>query len=284
MAVKQSGSVAKINMPNWCDIGVNLFSTQFDADREAAVQRAAQAGVTSLLLIGSDLAESQQNIAFCQQHAGCYSTAGIHPHQAGAAQSGWQSQLQQLLSLPEVVAAGECGLDFNRDFSPRPVQQQVFAEQLQLAKAAAKPLYLHERDAFDTQLPMLKEQQISHGVAHCFTGDLKQLQAYLDLGLYIGITGWLCDERRGQALQQALRYIPADRLLLETDAPYLLPRNLQPKPKSRRNEPAFLPAIASVVAKLTATNLTDLAAQTLANSHRLFGIGIANVTGEVNAH
>ena len=259
-------------MAQWCDIGVNLFSAQFEADRAAIVQRAADAGVTSLLLIGSDLAESRQNIAFCQQHAGCYTTAGIHPHQAASATMGWQQQLQQLLSQPEVVAAGECGLDFNRDFSPRPVQQQIFAEQLQLAKAAAKPLYLHERDAFDTQLAMLKEQQINLGVAHCFTGDLKQLQAYLDLGLYIGITGWVCDERRGQALQQALRYIPADRLLLETDAPYLLPRTLQPKPKSRRNEPAFLPAIAQFVAGLTATDIATLAAQTLANSRRLFAL------------
>ena len=107
-------------MAQWCDIGVNLFSTQFDADRAATVQRAAQAGISNLLLIGSDLAESKLNIAFCQQYAGCYTTAGIHPHQAANADTGWQHQLQQLLLQPDVVALGECGLDFNRDFSPRP--------------------------------------------------------------------------------------------------------------------------------------------------------------------
>ena len=174
-----------------------------------------------------------------------------------------------------VVAVGECGLDFNRDFSPRPIQQQVFAEQLQLAKAVDKPVYLHERDAFATQIGMLSEHNISRGVAHCFTGDTQQLKAYLDLGLYIGITGWVCDERRGQSLQQALGYIPADRLLLETDAPYLLPRTLTPKPKSRRNEPAFLPAIAATVAVLTGTDIATLSAQTLSNSESLFGISFA---------
>lgn len=259
-------------MPQWCDIGVNLFSSQFDADREQVLQRAEAAGVDQLVLIGSDIAESRINIAFCQQHSGCYSTAGVHPHQAAQVSDAWLSDLKQLLTHSEVVAVGECGLDFNRDFSPRPLQQQVFAEQLQLAKNANKAVYLHERDAFATQLAMLTEQQIQRGVAHCFTGDILQVKAYLDLGLHIGITGWLCDERRGDALRQALQYIPLDRLLLETDAPYLLPRDLHPKPASRRNEPAFLPHIASVVASLRQLSTEALATQVLANSQRLFGL------------
>ncbi len=259
-------------MPLWCDIGVNLFSSQFDADRPEVLQRAHGAGVAQLVLIGSDITESQRNITFCQQHNGCFSTAGVHPHQAAQVSGAWLSQLTQLLTLPKVVAVGECGLDFNRDFSPRPVQQQVFAEQLQLAKLSAKPVYLHERDAFATQLAMLTEQRIQHGVAHCFTGDMTQVKAYLDLGLHIGITGWLCDERRGDALRQALQYIPLDRLLLETDAPYLLPRDLSPKPASRRNEPAFLPHIATVVANLRQLTTEALATQLLANSQQLFGL------------
>lgn len=258
-------------MPLWCDSGVNLFSRQFDADRLEVLQRAQAAGVAQLVLIGSDIAESRQNIAFCQQHSVCFSTAGVHPHQAAQVSDTWLSDLKQLLTQPEVVAVGECGLDFNRDFSPRPLQQQVFAEQLQLAKLSAKPVYLHERDAFATQLAMLTEQQIQRGVAHCFTGDIAQVKAYLDLGLYIGITGWLCDERRGDALRHALQYIPLDRLLLETDAPYLLPRDLSPKPESRRNEPAFLPHIAGVVASLRQLTTEALATQVLANSQRLFG-------------
>lgn len=255
----------------WCDIGVNLFSNQFDSDRVAIVERAALAGVTQLLLIGSDIDESRQNTTFCQQRHSCFSTAGVHPHQAANVNPDWLIQLQALSKQTEVVAIGECGLDFNRDFSPREQQQHVFAEQLQLARQCNKPVYLHERDAFTTQLAMLKEQQISHGVVHCFTGDVLQLKAYLELGLYIGITGWVCDERRGEALQNALRYIPSDRLLLETDAPYLLPRTMQPKPKSRRNEPAYLPVIAQRVAQLTGHTMDELATLTWQNSQRLFG-------------
>lgn len=232
------------------------------------MDEAQAAGIARLLLISSELAESQRNLGFRQQYANCYTTAGVHPHQAAQVSSDWLASLQQLALQPGVVAIGECGLDFNRDFSPRQQQQQVFAEQLQLAKQLDKAVYLHERDAFATQLAMLNEQQISYGIAHCFTGDRSQLQAYLDLGLYIGITGWLCDERRGQALQQAIHYIPADRLILETDAPYLVPRTVRPRPK--RNTPALLPAIAAEAARLTGRELADIAAQTYANSCRLF--------------
>lgn len=255
----------------WCDAGVNLFSAQFDSDRAEVLLSASQAGVNRLLLIGSDITESQRNLTLCQPNPHYKTTAGVHPHQAAATASDWVTQLNVLLAMPEVAAVGECGLDFNRDFSPRPKQQQVFAEQLQLAKQWQKPVYLHERDAFDTQLAMLKEQQISQGIAHCFTGDKAQLQAYLDLGLYIGITGWVCDERRGQALQQAIAYIPSDRLLLETDAPYLLPRNISPKPQSRRNEPALLPAIAAKVAELRGCSISELASECWRNSTTLFG-------------
>lgn len=268
-------------MPAWCDIGVNLFSHQFAADRSAVLQRAIDAGVRQLILIGSDLTESRQNIVFCQQHSGCFTTAGVHPHQAAQTEQDWLAQLQQLLHQPGVVAVGECGLDFNRDFSPRSKQQQVFAEQLQLAKNVGKPLYLHERDAFDTQLAMLKEQNIQLGVVHCFTGDTTELHSYLELGLYIGITGWLCDERRGDALRQALHYIPQDRLLLETDAPYLLPRDLNPKPVSRRNEPAWLPHIGATVAQMLQLDIQQLARQTLDNSRRLFQLNdLLPATGE----
>lgn len=258
-------------MTSWCDAGVNLFSEQFDHDRAEVLIRAEQHCVKRLLLIGSDIAESQQNMQLCHAQPQCKTTAGVHPHQAAAVSTDWLTQLEQLATQPAVAAIGECGLDFNRDFSPRPQQLQVFAEQLQLANKLAMPVYLHERDAFDSQLALLKEQKISVGVAHCFTGDTQQLTAYLDLGLHIGITGWVCDERRGQTLQQAIRFIPADRLLLETDAPYLLPRNITPKPKSRRNEPALLPAIAAKVAEIRQCTIDELAAQCWQNSAKLFG-------------
>lgn len=254
----------------WFDAGVNLFSQQFDEDRDLVVSRANSAGVQQQLLIGSDLAESAQNIQYCQQHTGLLTTAGVHPHQAAAVTDDWLQQLAILQQQPEVVAVGECGLDFNRMFSPKDQQISIFSAQLLLAKQLQKAVYLHERDAFTDQLALLKEHQIERGVAHCFTGDATQLKAYLDLGLYIGITGWLCDERRATMLQDALQYLPLDRLILETDAPYLLPRNLTPKPKSRRNEPCYLSAIANQIALLRGWCLSDIARHSQQNAHTLF--------------
>lgn len=248
----------------WFDTGVNLFSPQFAGQEQRIIQDAVATGVDRCLLISSDLAETAKNLHFCQTNSACYSTAGVHPHQAALVESNWQTQLAQQLTDPQVVAIGECGLDFNRDFSPRAQQQQVFAAQLALAQQYQKPVYLHERDAFSTQVAMLAEQPPPAGIAHCFTGDSQQLKTYLDLGLYIGITGWLCDERRGQSLQQSLAYIPIDRLILETDAPYLTPRTIRPRP--RHNAPALLPAIGAEVARLTGRSLHDVAEQSYLNS------------------
>lgn len=255
----------------WCDIGVNLLSEQFAADRQQVLERAVNAGVKQQVLIGSDIAESQLNFAFCQQQSGLVTTAGVHPHYAADVSVDWLLQLESLLTETKVVAIGECGLDFNRDFSPRPQQQDVFAQQLQLAVQYKRAVYLHERDAFTTQIAMLKQYNIHQGVAHCFTGNVQQLRAYLDLGLYIGITGWVCDDKRGIELQQAIAYIPDDRLVLETDAPYLLPKTIQPKPKSRRNEPAYLPYVAAKVAQLKQCSLAEVAQLSWQNSQQLFG-------------
>lgn len=254
------------------DAGVNLFSHQFDADRQAVIDRATLAGVDAMLLISSDLAETRQNQAECVRQAKMFCTAGVHPHLAIEVSDDWLQQLQYWLQQDNVVAVGECGLDFNRDFSPRQTQIEVFGHQLELAKNANKAVYLHERDAFDTQLAMLKNQQVQKGVAHCFTGDRQQMQAYLDLGLYIGITGWLCDERRHDQLLDALKYLPLDKLLIETDAPYLLPRTLQPKPKSRRNEPMYLPEIARYAAQLTGQSIQSIRQLSWQNSCLLFNL------------
>lgn len=261
----------------WIDAGVNLFSEQFSQDRLEMLERAAAQGVEQILLIASDLAEAQLNIDFCQATAlqqgstipQLSTTAGIHPHQAANAADDWLHTLTQLCQNPWVVAVGECGLDFNRMFSPAPQQLAVFEQQLALSKQLGKPVYLHERDAFAPQLNLLQNQHIDQGIAHCFTGDSVQLRAYLDLGLYIGITGWLCDERRGQSLVEALDYLPLDRLILETDAPYLLPRNLSHKPKSRRNEPAFIQAIAERVAELKGCDVQLVAAASRRNLQQL---------------
>jgi TatD DNase family protein len=259
-------------MPRWFDAGVNLFSERFAPDRDAVIQRAQQNHIRELLLISSDLAESYQNSGYCQTATAVYCTAGVHPHQASSVTERWVEELQLLLRQPAVVAVGECGLDFNRNFSAPEQQIQVFELQLALAIQQQKPVYLHERDAFSTQINLLKKHSGLTGIAHCFTGDRSELKAYLDLGLYIGITGWLCDEKRGQNLMEAIRYLPLDRLILETDAPFLLPKTMAPKPKSSRNEPIYLPQIAAQFAKLTGHDLDDIALNSRKNSLRLFQI------------
>lgn len=263
------------------EAGLNLFSAQFDADRPEVLQRARDQGVAYQLCIASDLDETHKNLEFCLLHADLVTTAGVHPHQAAQVPDDWLNQLKHLVMAPQVCAVGECGLDFNRMFSPADQQVAVFQAQLELAHHCHKPVYLHERDALDTQLGILREQQIHHGIAHCFTGNRQAMAAYLDLGLYIGVTGWVCDERRGLDLQEAVRFLPLDRLILETDAPYLLPRNMAVKPKSRRNEPAFLPEIARMIAELKQCPIEQVLHAAWQNSCQLFQLEAKHVAAVV---
>jgi TatD DNase family protein len=173
---------------------------------------------------------------------------------------------------PRVVAIGECGLDFNRNYSPHPDQEKWFIAQIELALEVGKPLFLHSRDAHPRFSEILKKYKPQRAVAHCFTGEKEELHSYLDLGLYIGITGWICDERRGAHLLELVREIPRDKLLLETDAPYLTPRDLHPQPKARRNEPAFLPHIARAVAKAAGRSFEQISLETTNNARALFGL------------
>jgi TatD DNase family protein len=224
---------------------------------------------------GTSVTSSVQAGTLCAVHPGTlFATAGVHPHHASDFDGHSAAALRALAANPAVVAIGECGLDFFRDFSPRDAQQRAFAAQLDLAADVRKPVFLHQRDAHDAFLEILTPQRnrLSGGVAHCFTGDVAELTAYLDLDLYIGVTGWLCDERRGAELRAALPHIPLDRLLIETDAPYLLPRDLQPKPQSRRNEPAFLAHILERVAAGLNRSPESVAEATTANAKKLFGL------------
>jgi len=261
---------------NLVDIAVNLTSPAFDQDRAEVLARARAACVKTLVITGSSLADSAQAIAFAQNYEGCVATAGVHPHNA----KDWDAEsspkhLRELVT-GKVAAIGECGLDYNRNFSPQDAQRRCFGDQLALASRLGKPVFLHERDAFDDFLHILKRHRadLSDAVVHCFTGGEKELEAYLALDCHIGITGWICDERRGTHLVPLVRQIPTDRLLLETDAPYLLPRNL-PKSirgKSGRNEPSLLPHIATFVAKIMGKTAEQLAAETTANASRLFNL------------
>lgn len=250
------------------DSGVNLSNHQFDDRHQEVLQRASDAGVTQMLLIGCDLQSSQASLSLAKQFSQL-STAGVHPHDAKTADDRLEEQLISLSQHNEVVAIGECGLDYNRDFSPRDIQRNVFRRQLQLAEQLDMPVYLHERDASEDMLAILNEHKV-RGVLHCFTGDETALQNYLALGLYIGVTGWVCDERRGEQLQALIPAIPLERLLIETDSPFLIPRNIRPKPKSRRNEPQNLPYICQQIADLKGCEFTDVAKHTTLNFQQLF--------------
>jgi TatD DNase family protein len=257
------------------DIGSNLTHQSFADDLDAVMARALAAGVVRQVVTGADLESSTMAAALSAAHpAVLASTAGVHPHHAVTFDASHRSQLEALLAQPQVVAVGECGLDYFRNFSAPEAQRAAFTAQLELAVSVGKPVFLHQRDAHLDFVAILKEfrPSLSAGVAHCFTGDRSQLEDYLALGLYVGVTGWVNDERRGQALRQAVPHIPADRLLLETDAPYLLPRDLKPPPKSRRNEPCFLPHIALTVAMLRGTSFEAIAAGTTANAMQFFAL------------
>ncbi|MGB1580227.1 MAG: TatD family hydrolase [Nevskiales bacterium] len=257
------------------DIGANLAHDSFDADREAVLQRAQDAGVQAIIVTGS-CAESIPNaIKLSREHPGyLYATAGVHPHHAKTVDAALIKQLQHWGQADEVVAMGEMGLDFFRDFCPRDVQETAFQQQLDAASDLGKPLFLHQRDAHQRFLPILREQlqRFPAAVVHCFTGTESELRDYLDLGLYVGITGWICDERRGQHLLDIVGLIPEDRLLVETDAPYLLPRTIKPKPSSRRNEPQYLPAVIETIATATGRSARQVATATANNARRFFNL------------
>ena len=250
------------------DAGVNLTNHQFDAQHSAIIARAKAQNVSQMLLIGCDINSSQQAISLAQQY-NLLATAGVHPHEAKSADGKLETQLRTLAAHPEVVAIGECGLDYNRDFSPRETQRSVLHRQLTLAVELNLPVYLHERDASEDMLAILQQYSV-RGVLHCFTGDQHALEQYLSLGLYIGITGWVCDERRGKSLQQLMPMLPLERLLIETDAPFLIPRSLTPKPKSHRNEPSYLPHICQTIASLKGLEFATVAKQTTLNFQQLF--------------
>jgi TatD DNase family protein len=256
------------------DIGVNLAHDSFDADRADVIDRARQAGVARMIVTGSSLASSGRATELAAADPALFATAGVHPHHASELSPAHRGNLLDLAGRPGVVAVGECGLDFFRDFSPRDAQEQAFRLQLDIAMQTGLPVFLHQRDAHERFLAILDEcgERRPEGVAHCFTGGTDELRDYLDRGLYVGITGWLCDERRGDALRRAVRFVPMDRVMIETDAPYLLPRDLDPRPRSRRNEPAHLPHVLAALARCMQADVAELAQATTRNAETLFGL------------
>ena len=261
--------------PVTIDIGANLTHDSFNSDRDEVIDHALDAGVSRMIVTGSTASASTEAAALADSRPGVlFATAGVHPHHASEYDDDTEAVLTGLLSGESVVAVGECGLDYFRNFSPRDAQRNAFDRQLSLAERIGKPLFLHQRDAHDDFVAALAPRidRLPNAVAHCFTGDADMLRAYLDLGLYIGITGWICDERRGSHLRELIPMIPVDRLMLETDAPYLLPRTLTLAKKTRRNEPKYLTEVLRVVAESANMSSEDMAARTTANAERFFSL------------
>jgi TatD DNase family protein len=257
------------------DIGANLAHDSFDEDRDAVLERAEAAGVHRIVVAGSSVASSERAADLAAAYPGrLFATAGMHPHHADDWDEGVRTALLATAGRSGVVSMGECGLDYFRNYSAHDNQQRAFAEQLELATETGLPVFLHQRDAHEDFLKVLTPRlpSVSRAVAHCFTAGEAELEAYLELDLYIGITGWICDERRGLHLREIVPRIPADRLLLETDAPYLLPRTIRPRPKTRRNEPAWLPWVLETVAEARQTSPGELARQTTENAARFFAL------------
>jgi TatD DNase family protein len=257
------------------DIGANLTNKRFDADRDSVLENAKKKGVKHILITGTSLQNTKEAIELARKNPQMLSaTCGIHPHNAKDLNSFVIDKLRTLAMEPEVVAIGECGLDFNRNFSPRIQQEYAFEVQMQLAKELNKPLFLHERDAYLIFIKMLKNHTGINGVVHCFTGNKEIVKAYLDQGMYIGITGWITDNKRNKELLEAIKYIPLDKLMVETDAPFLTPKFVLAGAliSDNRNEPAFLPAVVSKIADVLNKPYEEIARITTKNATKLFNL------------
>lgn len=259
------------------DIGANLTHESFAQDLPEVLERASAAGVEQLMITGASVEGSEQALALAGQHDNLFATAGIHPHHAEETNDNVMAQLRDLARKEKVKAVGETGLDFFRDFSPRDVQKTSFERHIELAIDLGMPMFLHERDAYPTFAEIVKAYRdpLDKLVVHCFTGEKKALYAYLDLDCHIGITGWICDERRGRHLLDLVADIPANRLMIETDSPYLMPRTIRPKPKTRRNEPHNLVEVCKTLAEARGVSYDELAAETTRNAREFFGLPVS---------
>ena len=264
------------DMNKYIDIGVNLTGSSFKKDVEQVIERAQQAGIEKLIVTGTDVKHSELAINLTRKFESvCYATAGLHPHHASDYSNDLASELRDMLNHKDVVAVGECGLDFNRNFSTRKEQIRAFEAQLEIAIEVQKPVFLHQRDAHEDFISIIKScrDDLNQVVAHCFTGSIEEVNDYVLLDMYVGVTGWICDERRGSSLRNAVKHIPLDRIMLETDAPYLLPRDLAEKPvEKNRNEPCFLPHIARKVAKNMDIEEEKLIVSAYKNSYDFFNL------------
>ncbi len=259
-------------MYTYIDIGINLTNKQFYNEREEIISRALDHGIEHVILTGTSIRGSRESAEIAEEYPEIlFSTAGIHPHDAKSFNEQSISELRKLLKQDHVVSVGECGLDFDRDFSPRPIQEKCYQAQLELAVEVNKPLFLHERSAFKRFNEITDDylSQLPEAVVHCFTGTLNEAKTYLDKGFYLGFTGAISDEKRFKHLEDVIKYVPLDRMMIETDAPFMLPKNMHGR-QNRRNEPSFLPYVAQTIALLKKISISEVADETTETARNFF--------------
>lgn len=268
------------SLKNMIDIGANLAAKDFDADLQEVLQAGFEAGVGKVIITGScfeSIPKAQKIIDdYKQEYKNrLFYTAGIHPHHSDEWNQNSSDFIKKFIQDEYCVATGEMGLDFFRNFVDKEIQIATFRAQLDLAIETQKPIFIHERDASETMLKELKNRAgdlPKNIVIHCFTGNRMALEAYLEAGFYIGITGWICDPVRGAHLLDLVKIIPQDKIMIETDAPYLLPKTIKPKPKSRRNEPKNLGFVAQKISDVLEVDTQDFIDKTSANAIAFFGL------------
>ena len=254
----------------YIDIGLNLFSEQYRGEEEE-IYRTALANSTAFIITGSSMRSSAEAARFAEGRENVWSTVGVHPHDARHWDEKSGARMRELAAKKCNVAIGECGLDYDRMFSPKDVQLKVFEEQLRIAEELDKPLFLHERDADEDFARLLKAypDRCKKAVVHCFTGSRKTAEKYLELGCMIGITGWVCDDRRNAEVTDALKIIPIERLMAETDGPYLKPRNVKLK---GANRPEYIRYVVEKIADIKQTDEEELRKILMENTRRFFEI------------
>lgn len=261
-------------MNTYIDIGINLTNKQFHNEHDEIINRALDNGVDHMILTGTSIRGSKESAEIASDYPEIlYSTAGIHPHDAKSFNAESIRELRKLLNLDQVISVGECGLDFDRDFSPRPIQEKCYRAQLELAVEVNKPLFLHERSAFKRFNDITDEylSRLPEAVVHCFTGTLEEAKIYLDKGFYLGFTGAISDEKRFSHLEEVIKYTPLDRMMIETDAPFMLPKNM-PRTQNRRNEPSYLPYVAQTIAHWKKLSIAEVADETTETARNFFRI------------
>jgi TatD DNase family protein len=250
----------------WVDSHCHLDS--LEGDLEAALQRSAQAGVKAIVTLGTDIASSREALRLAESNPGVYAAVGIHPHEAEGFEQSWAAEVERLAAAGMVVAIGEVGMDFYRDHTDPAIQRAALSAQLELAKRIGKPLVLHVREAFDAIFELLEAEGPSEGlIFHCFSGDASQAERALELGGYVSFAGNVSYRSAGN-LREAAKAVPLERLLVETDSPYLAPVPYRGRP----NEPAYVAAVGASLAATLGREPEEVAEATSANASRVFGL------------